>query len=207
MIGLEVKALTAAAFGALLILAAPARANVVYTFTPTTVTRTPSLPVPTLGIGFRLELTDEAIADGSFALFEPTSGPADFPPSYTGDVGEFVRFSYEGESATRTDRTTSLDLSLTFSPSGDVVAGRVAARGQNANLDLGISGNFVSGFFGTEEPSCNADVLNRVCFESGPLVRTSVPSNVPEPDSLALLGVGALGMGAVARRRRGTTGA
>ena len=130
MMKTSVTALTAAAFGGLLALAAPAHANVIYTFSPDTVTST--RPNPQLrGVGFTLELTDDAVADGSFTLRGGFNSVPQLPPVYGGDVGEFIRFSVDSglsePPATPTFRQGALDVSLTFSASGDVVTGRVVA--------------------------------------------------------------------------------
>ena len=212
MIKAPMTALTAAAFGGLLAVAAPApapaHANVIYTFTPDTVTSTrPSSQLR--GVGFTLELTDDAVADGSFTL-RGSNTISQLPPRYTGDADEFVRFTLDdglrSPSATPSFLLGALDLSLTFSASGDVTAGRIVGGTLGTDVALDIAGDFVSGYFGSDAPLCPVPTSTRTCFESGSLVRTggpvSGPSDVPEPASLALLGAGVLGLGAATRRRR-----
>ena len=94
---LTAAALTTAAVGGILASGAPARANVVYTFTPTTVTRDSPFSVPTQGVGFTLELTGDATADGGFNLVGRSDTASGRNPVYTGDIGEFVRFTARGE--------------------------------------------------------------------------------------------------------------
>lgn len=216
-------ALTAAAFAALSAAVAPApgHANVIYALAPTAVTPIASSFVPSTGrreIGFGLEPTDDAPADGRFVLSGAYNNPLSrILPRYDGDLREFVRFGVTTETyvATPTQRAGSLDISLTFSAAGDVIAGRIVTRGLDAALDLGIAdgvvSGFVSGFFSEAgAPSCGELPDARGCSVSGLLVRTGGssggPADVPEPSSLALLGVGAFGLAAASRREPSGTG-
>lgn len=165
-----------------------------------------------------MEPTDDAPADGGFVPSGPYNSPLGrILPRYDGDPRESGRFGVTTETyvATPTRRAGSLDISLTFSASGDVTAGRIVTRGLDIALDLSIADGLVSGFvsgLSSEAVASFCDELPdaRGCSVSGLLVRaggsSGGPADVPEPGSLASLGVGAFGSAAASRRRLGGRG-
>lgn len=197
-----VRAVAFAALGGLLALGVPApvQANVIYTFTPDVVTGNTESACKgecTYGVGFELELRDDALRKRSFNL---SGFGSDWsmvgPPLFEGDVGNFVQLVLAeaggSEYVTPTRLNGNIELSLLFSPLGDVSGGRILYGGAGIEVNLSVTENSVSGTWGSDSENCTG------CSESGNLART----HVPEPGSLALLGVGALGVGVVSRRRR-----
>lgn len=174
----------------------PAHADVVYTFNPSTVDyrgNSSSSVYPFQGIVFTLELTDAVFDKGSFDLVG--SGIGSNFVGYSGDGENFVCFStYDSQNYARPDFIYGrIDVSFTLSGAGDVLGGSLRYGGRGTGLDLTVVNNFVWGTWGADYPNCSG------CTESGTLVRR-ITTDVPEPASLAVIGIELVGLAAVRRR-------
>lgn len=186
--------LAAVALGAMM--AAAPRAEAVVTYTLVDKVETVPNAIPGLPGSFALSfaVSDAAVARGTFQL----SGRGSFsdPPIFSGNVADFVSLSIVGGEGTATRFPGRIEFSATFAPDRSV-----SSFGLNTLIDDGEailtgSGNsLISGSFGNGTIPCNSSASSGRCQVSGRL------TEVPEPMSIALLGVGLLGMLALAQRQ------
>lgn len=150
-------------------------------------------------LNFNFTVSDAAVARGSFNLRSVSgSFPGGSTPVYTGDVADFVSFT-DTETVTPATLAGRLAIDATFRPDGSISASAVSFFGiseeaQFSGSSAAFGGTFASDNFGFRCSSGDG------CAATGQLAATTVPNPVPEPISMAMLGVGLLGM--VAARRR-----
>lgn len=182
-------------------LATGAEASVTYTLTNRVYNQTAQDARAFLN--FSLTVSDAAVARGSFNLSGRGAGTLGSPPTYTGDLTDFISFT-ANETATPTLIFGNLALNATFGAGGAITTSSFTFNGVGDMSQLGGSSSAFGGMFGSD--NFNFRCGSNACAVAGRLTATAAPQPVPEPVSLSLLGVGVLGM-ATARRRRHAPGA
>jgi len=156
-----------------------ARATITYVFTPTTAT-TYGQPVPASAVpSFAITLQDSATSDGFY--LDGGGYSYDALPNWMGDISDFVSLVFlnsGGFDDVYPDHLLgTLDLSLNH----------IKFLGTITELDISMSGNYFSGYFGSDTDYCNNSALSQQCFESG-----TISQVLPEPSSLSIYSIGVL---------------
>jgi hypothetical protein len=182
--------------------ATSAKADVVYAYTglPTYQGQNGEAAV---GTTLTLDLTDAAVASGSFTL----SGYGSLDSAaYTGDVSGLVSFTTPAPfNATQTsiDGGGSFTVSFTFDATGAITTDTVEYYGLDSDGQLSGTGILTTGSIGSDALGCDSDASSGICTVSGAWTATSTDAttaSVPEPTTWALLG--SFGLLLIAVRRR-----
>lgn len=166
-----------------------AQASVVYNFVPGSMSTPPGAPYTTFSVVGSLELTDAAVAGGSFGLADITD--------FSFRVNNGFDFSF---TANPGDPISPYANGL-VSPAGLLTSGSMGQLTQNDFLTLsGDAAGVWTGQFITDGSAQGCNITRFPCEFAG----TWEAVSVPEPASLALLGAGCLAALALGRRRRRT---
>ncbi len=144
-------------------------------------------------LNFSFTVSDAAVARGTFNLSGTNNGAN---PTYSGDVADFGSFT-ANETATPAYLFATLRISASFA-AGAITASNFVFNGVNEmSLLTGTSTSF-GGTFGSDNFGfrCGSDA----CAVTGQLTATATTSPVPEPASLATLGLGIAAFGMLRRK-------
>lgn len=177
---------TAAIALTLIIPSGLAHAGVLYNFVPGSMTTPLGAPYTTFSVVGSLELTDAAVAGGSFGLADVTDFSfrvnSGFDFSFTANPGDPIPPYANG----------------VVSPSG-LLSGSMGQLTQNDSLALsGDAAGVWTGEFVTDGSAQGCNITKFPCQFTG----TWEAVAVPEPASIALLGAGCFAALAFGRRRR-----
>ncbi len=153
--------------------------------------------------GLDLTVSEAAVARGSFTVNESGNVPGAGFLTDTGDLADFVSFILAGRGFVSPSTVVgAFSANLTFTADGSVSSGSIDYVGQNDEVHFTGSGSNFGGSFGSDQfNACG----NGRCGLMGQLVTASA---VPEPSSIATLGIGVLGLAMLHPKRRsaGITG-